>query len=97
MIGFIVFLLTKTFNWYFNYLTKEEKQEKIGKIIKFFSWEFLLGFSPIRNKILKKGNERYRTAALELEDLKRKLVGYIDNLLLSNIPYEGDYIQELIK
>ena len=28
MIGIIVFLLTKTFNWYFNYLTKEETKLK---------------------------------------------------------------------
>jgi hypothetical protein len=46
---------------------------------------------------LKKGNKRYREAALVLEDSKRKLAGYINNLLLSNIPYEGDYIKELIE
>jgi hypothetical protein len=56
------------------------------------------GFIPsIRKKFLRKGNKRYREAALELEDLKRKLAGYLNKLLLSNIPYEGDYIQRLIE
>lgn len=103
VVGLLIFIITTIFNWYFNYLTKEEKQEIIGKIIKFFSWDFLFGlivcgFIPsIRKKFLRKGNKRYREAALELEDLKRKLAGYLNKLLLSNIPYEGDYIQRLIE
>jgi hypothetical protein len=99
----IVFIITKIFNWYFNYLTDKEKREIIGKISKFILWDFLFGLIlcgfiyPVRNKFLLKGNIRYRKAALELEDLKRKLAGYLNKLLSSNIPHEGDYLQRLIE